>query len=218
MKTKLLFGLALLATLGMTSCKKDKDEPKEATTVKIGDKDYAIVKIGDQTWTAQNYSGEGGVYYNNDNSMPEYGKLYTFNEASAIQLPAGWRLPTKEDYKKLFEAQGATFTEEDDDVFGTSNSVDAIKKLMATTGWDNEQGTNTTGFNSYPAGYGVGTNFRDKGSLGAHWTSSKDVENYPFYFAITEDEDNNGAMKPAAEYSPIEASYKLSIRFVKDNN
>lgn len=218
MKTKLLVGLALLATLGMTSCKKDKDEAQEATTVKIGNKDYSIVKIGNQTWTTENYSGEGGVYYNNNNSKPEYGKLYTFNEASAIQVPEGWRLPTKADYKKLFEAQGAAFETEDNDTYGYSASTEAIKKLMATTGWDSEQGTNTSGFNSHPAGYGRITGFLDAGSMTAYWTSTTDEDNYPYYFSIVEDEDDNGAMKPVAEYYTIDADYKLSIRFVKDNN
>ena len=216
MKTKLLFGLALLATLGMTSCKKDKDEPKEATTVKIGDKDYAIVKIGDQTWTAQNYSGEGGVA----TSKTEYGKLYTINEAKAIQLPQGWRLPTKADFIKLLQDKGATFTSTTDPYYGETTTTDPIKSVISLTNWQYTPGTNTTGFNAFPVGFyhaSFGSSLQSENRTTVFWTSSVDPENKPINFYIANKSD--GSFEAAYENaSRLDDEAKLSIRFVKDNN
>jgi uncharacterized protein (TIGR02145 family) len=214
MKAKILFGLLLLATLGVASCKKDKDEPQpEPTTVKIGNKDYSIVKIGTQSWIGENYSGEGGVTFSNG-TKPEYGKFYTLAEAKAIALPAGWRLPTKEDFQTLLEVQGATLTTEGSFTF--TNNVDVIKKIMSTTGWKDFQGTNTSNFNILPAGLANNTTFTQSTTTAYFWTSSTHSPgNYPYYFYLGQ------AAQTKAGYVNVQSSlenYRFNIRFVKGTN
>jgi len=213
MKTKLLLGLAFLATLGMTSCKKDK--PKEPTSVKIGNKDYAIVKIGNQTWTTENYSGEGGIYYQeNDVNKTEYGKFYTIEEAKAITPPTGWRLPTKEDFKKLFEGQGVQFGPAAEGSNRSNEvSLESLKKLMATTGWKGDvQGTNTSGFTGIPTGYKYGSDFVQVDESFVFWTSSS-ADDKPYFFAVLPEGGYYALYRPLAEYGIC----KFSVRFVKDN-
>jgi len=51
------------------------------------------VVIGTQTWAARNYDF-GGTYPNNVESyVTDYGRLYTWAEAMAIDVP-GWHLPS----------------------------------------------------------------------------------------------------------------------------
>src|SRR3990170_7087933 len=81
-----------------SSCDRDNDEPTPDAGVKIEGKNYPIVVIGTQTWTAVNYDGPGGVPYDENNSKPEYGKYYSKSELTSIALPEGWRIPNQQDY------------------------------------------------------------------------------------------------------------------------
>src|ERR1700742_3793344 len=100
---KQLILIFLLAIGSFYSCSKKSDnQPGSANTVIIENTSYRTVSIGSQTWTAVNYNGPGGTNYDTDPNNPAYGKLYTFAEAQAITLPPGWRLPTKDDFTKLF--------------------------------------------------------------------------------------------------------------------
>jgi uncharacterized protein (TIGR02145 family) len=205
MKAKFLLGLVLLATLGTTSCKKDKEE--EPTNIKIGDKNYGIVAIDGQYWTTENYNGVGGLLTNPNAPVAGYGKLYTLAEAKAITLPAGWRIPTKEDFVKLTVAQGAEF----DDNY--TAHTDAIKKLMSKSGWDDGSGTNTSGFNAFPAGFMYNDEPENQGFHAAFWTSS--VNNTePYIFEIYQDGTDVLEALYWSEGSLINRRYP--VRFVKD--
>lgn len=205
MKAKMLFSLALVAMLGLAGCKKDKD--KDPTSVKIGDKDYGIVAIGNQYWTTENYSSTGGVHSNPDVPVAGYGKLYTLAEAKAISLPSGWRLPTKEDFKKLAESQGAQFDG------NYSASFDAIKKLMSQSGWEEGSGNNASGFNAFPAGYMWEDMPENQGFHAPFWTSSVSNDE-PYIFEIYQDGPTSLEVLYWSEGTLENRRY--AVRFVKD--
>ncbi|WP_148661181.1 FISUMP domain-containing protein [Flavisolibacter tropicus] len=210
MKMKFFYVVVLSAVASLYSCKKDdKDQPNptptEPTVVSIGGREYPIVKIGTQSWTGVNYNGAGGSYFNEVSPVVVYGKLYTYTEAMAVTPPAGWHLPSQADYVKLLESQGATFTD------GKTTQVDAIKKITSVSGWAGGfQGTNTSTFNAFPAGYYTGTSFSYEGTLTIFWTSSKVIgTNTPYFLSVGSTE--------ASFYADAVTTQRFSLRFVKDN-
>ncbi len=215
MKMKFFYSLALIAIASFASCDKDKENnndnggggtpetPVEPTTVTIGDKAYPIVKIGTQSWTGANYSGAGGDASPTAPST-QYGKVYTYAEVSAITPPAGWRLPTKDDYINLLKSQGAEFGADN-----KTTNVDAIRKVISASGWTGGvQGTNSSNFNAFPAGYYHG--FHDyEGAVTVFWTSSKATGNDPYFFSISSTE--------AGLFTNTITNEMFSIRFIKAN-
>jgi len=124
---------------------------------------YRATKIGDQIWMAENLNyniTDSYCYENNPDNCLKHGRLYTWNsimsrsdngcknnyekclEKQPIKgiCPDGWHLPSVEDFNHLLEN------------VGTSRSSYVVK-LKASDEWDNgKKGSNTYGFNAYPAG------------------------------------------------------------------
>jgi len=95
---------------------------------------YKTVKIGTQTWMAENLNYDGGNYKSNS-----YGKYYDYKSAVA-NAPKGWHLPTKEEYITLLKATGTTSTSGDK----TQGNSDCWKSLC---------NGGTSGFNANFWGY-----------------------------------------------------------------
>ena len=103
---------------------------------------YKTVQIGDQLWMAENlsYNSGSGCYVVGD--VEKYGFLYDFDIAGEV-CPAGWHLPTNEEWKILINYLGG------EDVAG--------EKLKSKKGWDKyhgkNYGNNQSGFSALPAGF-----------------------------------------------------------------
>lgn len=202
MKKTLMLLFTALVIIGISSCKKDKDDDDDDDDntpvvldpiTDIDGNSYKIVKIGSQTWMAENlkttrYSngdsipitednlqwkqGVNGVscyYENNIANRDTFGMLYNYHAMKDARnaCPTGWRVPTTNDWVALIEYLGG-------------NAV-AGQKLKATTGWDGETGigANIGGFTAYPAGLrNQNGGFNYKGRYAYFWTSTElDADN-----------------------------------------
>jgi len=158
-------------------------------------KQYKTVKIGEQTWLAENLNWKGtGVWYNNSPILGNaFGRLYTWKEALKA-APPGWHLPTDEEWQKLVNFAGG------DRVAG--------EKLRAKDGWQGN-GTDEFGFSALPGGFCLrGGIFYDVCNSGDWWCATGES---PFAF---ERNMNNG---DAGVYRDTQYEiYSFSVRLVKD--
>jgi uncharacterized protein (TIGR02145 family) len=168
-------------------------------SVTHGGKTYKTVKIGTQTWFAENlnYAVVSSVCYDNSSSnCTKYGRLYNWDDANSA-CPSGWHLPTDEEWTTLTDFVGGRAT--------------AVKNLQSTSGWkDNGNGTNQYGFSALPGGVGTSDDsFSEAGSQGYWWSA-------------TENSDYNAWFRKIyykLEYVDKQYLYKtwlLSVRCVQD--
>jgi uncharacterized protein (TIGR02145 family) len=132
-------------------------------------KTYKIVKIGTQTWMAENlsYNAYGSKCYGNQESnCQKYGRHYDWNTAMKA-CPKGWHLPS--------DAEWTTLT----DFVGGSNV--AGTKLKAKSGWNKNNGTDAFGFSALPGGGGRAAlpfgnpsgSFGSVGEYGIWWSATE---------------------------------------------
>ena len=130
---------------------------------------YKTVKIGTQTWMAQNlnYQTKGGswCYANKADNCKKYGRLYDWKTAATV-CPKGWKLPSYEDGDKLVTTAGGQKT--------------AGKKLKSKSGWDNRDdgksgnGTDDYGFSALPGGCRFPKGYLNVGNVGGWWAATDD--------------------------------------------
>lgn len=134
----------------------------DANLVKIGDKLYKFVTIGDQTWLAENLElpFANTSYYNNDPSQ-SYGLLYRGQDMGTLNdylldNNVGWHVPTMDEINTLITNAGG--------------QNDAGTHLKSTTSWDSGNGDNSTGFDMKAAGIKTGAVYGYKGTNGSIWS------------------------------------------------
>ena len=161
-------------------------------------KTYKTIKIGSQTWMAENlnYIGDGylGLCYGDKpreqirkpENCEKYGRLYDWSEAIGLDreynrkkfgnddnvqgvCPSGWHLPSKDEWNTLMTTVG---------------SDTAGKKLRARDGWDSN-GTDDFGFSALPGGLtllgsslvgsslDIGSIYLSIGKFGAWWSATE---------------------------------------------
>lgn len=205
--TPILAAFFLTVLLTVSGCKKSQtsrnDEPAPlVTSVPINGTTYPVVTIGSQQWTAENYKGPGGSPYRAGAEKPEYGRYYTFEEAKAVAVPAGWRIPTLQDYKALAESQGVIFTND------RATGQEAIKKLVSKTNWRTIAGTNASGFNAQPAGYSYQNSQPMDGDISEFWLADGNT--------VSIQESSSGKTHNMMFYASNGAGYRFNLRFVRN--
>jgi len=135
-------------------------------------KRYKTVKIGSQTWMAQNLdyaAGGSKCYEDNSNNCKIYGRLY--NWATALRTcPSGWHLSSDDEWEILIDFVGGK------EIAG--------KKLKARSGWNEyDNGTDEFGFSALPGGEGgVGGWNLIAGISGRWWSSATEGNsNFAYY-------------------------------------
>ena len=141
---------------------------------------YKLVKIGNQTWMAENLNynaANSRCYSDNPANCAKYGRLYDWATAKTI-CPSGWHLPSKTEWAALITAVGGEET--------------AGTKLKSANDWNHDgvAGTNNFGFSALPGGYGDSNGFDGVGNYGRWW--SADVNNSNAYY-MGMSYDGNGA-------------------------
>ena len=141
MKSKIM-SMMLVAALALASFSLMGCEPSIQQGPKVTDTDgnvYPSVKIGNQIWMAKNLNVNvpGSVCYGNSSAHCEkYGRLYTWETAKKA-CPAGWHLPSKDEFEMLLATVGASPKER--------------SKYLRAGSWEN--GANKFGFSALPAGF-----------------------------------------------------------------
>lgn len=129
-------------------------------TDKRDGKTYKWVKIGEQIWMAENLafepeSGNFSIYDKKKENLAKYGYLYDW-ETALTACPAGWHLPSSNEFQKLVDFVGS----------------DPGVKLKAKSGWDMDgDGTDAFGFTALPGGALYRQGF-DRGGNGAQFWST----------------------------------------------
>jgi len=136
----------------------DETKPKSQDVVPLthGGQTYRTVIIGGKRWMAENLNyqtGKSWCYGNNPDNCKKYGRLYDWNTAMSV-CPAGWRLPTRQDWNDLVVASGGNRA-------GT-------RLKAGRPDWD---GMDDFGFSALPGGYRhANGDFGSVGSYGYWWT------------------------------------------------
>jgi uncharacterized protein (TIGR02145 family) len=184
--------LALAITLTLIACEEKKkpdsseaaDTPVPTAKADYGSltdsrdgKVYKTVKIGYYTWMAENLnyktpSGNSRCYDNNEANCGKYGRLYDW-DAAMNACPAGWHLPSNEEWKILIAAGGS--------ISGT--------RLKAGSGWkDKGNGTDDLGFSALPGGFGYSDGyFNSVGISGYWWTATDNSSDNAYYWGMSHD-------------------------------
>jgi uncharacterized protein (TIGR02145 family) len=171
-----------------------------------------IVKIGEQTWMAENLNYDvigSKCYDDNEENCQKYGRLYDW-ETAMKACPKGWHLPSNKEWDKLYRyADGTNGTE------SPYESETADKFLKAKEGWNDYEGESGNGedkfgFSALPGGRGdSGGDFYDVGGYGYWWSSSENGSGYAYprlmYYNLE-----------YAFYGNYDKSYLYSVRCVKD--
>ncbi|MCL2260368.1 MAG: fibrobacter succinogenes major paralogous domain-containing protein [Fibromonadales bacterium] len=137
----------LLAMVLIFSCGEYAEVPYEqrlfeTVTDSRDGKRYKALKIGNQTWMAENmnYAAEGSRCYKDlESNCNTYGRLYSW-DASKEACPAGWHLPTNYEWTVLINYAGGR------------NKAGLNLKANSDL-WKVNNSTDESGFSALPSGF-----------------------------------------------------------------
>ncbi len=216
---------------------KDGPSPICGSTADINGNVYRTVRIGNQVWMAENLkvthyrNGDRipmvadstawellntGAYcnFNNDiNNVSIYGRLYNWYAADDSRgiAPAGWHVPTDEEWKQLEIYLGMNQTQADG-LFWRGAGVGSKMKVVGTTYWGikNLDANNESRFSALPGGYRYA------------WGRFNSIGIYAVFWSTTERHSSSAWYRHLHHYSSgvyrhdILKQAGFSIRCVKD--
>jgi uncharacterized protein (TIGR02145 family) len=221
--------IALLAVLFLNSCSK-KSDPEPTTDPRVGKvviagRTYSTIIIGNKTWTSLNYVGDEVPFAF---TSTKYGNYYTLAQASAITLPAGWRIPSRADYNNLL-SNYTSFKNTKNDYVGNEAVATSLADTVRFHSLNNPLNTslklnNVSGFTAYANGqyFITGSRVADQNQYATFLTSTVGTESSQtvnYVFAITPDNVSIGSVG-SGYYAGIDFNFDpraYSLRFVKDN-
>ncbi len=129
-------------------------------------KTYEIIKIGNQTWMAENlaYKVNSGCWaYNNyQSNVAKYRYLYNWETAKKV-CPNGWHLPSDAEWTILTNYLG-----------GLKIAGEKLKSTSNLWNSPNEGATNSSGFSALPGGYRYNNGaFGSVGNSGCWWSATE---------------------------------------------
>lgn len=207
------------------SCGDQWTDPRDGKT-------YQTVQIGNQCWFAENLNigtringssdqTDNGViekycYDDIESNCSVYGGLYqwdelmqyTTNESPQGVCPAGWHIPSDNEWKTLEMYLG--MSQEVTELTLWRGTMEG-SKLKATSGWYmNGNGTNESGFTALPSGFrGTDGQFYYGGNWTDFWSSSQINIDLAWSRALGYSRDNIGRYEDSKKFG-------FSIRCIKD--
>jgi uncharacterized protein (TIGR02145 family) len=177
-------------------------QQKSSFTDSRDGRQYKTVRIGSQTWMAENliYSGDyediGACFGNLTVACELCGKLYNWHEAITA-CPSGWHLPSHAEWATLEKAVG-----------GSSNAGAVLK---SKGNWNNN-GNNIDryGFSALSCGYCDTRGYCDNlGDITIFWSATEGPNNDAWRWSVNA--NNNGIYS-----GKFNKSNWFSVRCVKD--
>ena len=164
---------------------------------------YRTVKIGAQTWMAENirYKTASSICYGNTSSdCAKYGRYYTFGDAYNV-CPSGWHLPSAKEFAVLLKSIG-----------GESK---AGGKLKSQNDWNVNNnkcnGTDDYGFAALPTGMMMNEyESFGKGRESYFWSETDERPNSIYVLKIHCDTES------ATVGWTVEPDYGIPVRCIKD--
>jgi uncharacterized protein (TIGR02145 family) len=221
-----------------SACGKERDMNRIGSFIDPRDRRvYRTVRIGDQTWMAENlvwlpcvtgsadgsdtesrfyvYGYEGTIVEEarEFDSFGYYGVLYNW-PAALEACPPGWHLPSDEEWKILERFEGMSPTDAERINKGERSSGKVGAKLKSGTDWGSGgNGLNTHGFTALPGGYrGFDGGFADLGEYASFW-SSTEYQHSDYAWARYLDINSGGVFR--TNYSYKRGGF--SVRCVKND-
>ncbi len=198
-----VFLLIIVAATCFSSCSKDPLDRASGTFTDSRDSHvYKTIKIGDQTWMAENlaylpfvtpittssrtepciyvygYQGDEWAEAKNVESFNTYGALYNIQAALTL-CPPGWHLPSMDEWREMADYLVANGYNYD----GTDSLYKIAKALASTSYWEisdvegspgfEPEKNNSSGLSLEPGGYMASAGaFKKMGTVGYWWTST----------------------------------------------
>lgn len=176
--------------------------PKYGTMTDLRDgKTYKTVKIGSQTWMAENLNYktyDSNCYQDDENNCNKYGRLYELKSLD-YACPSGWHVPSIVEWNVMIALVGG--------------SSSAGKVLKSKEGWMNGgNGSDDFGFSVLPAGFGKNNDYNNgsKDRYAAFWSTGTNYDYFGLFLNYYNDKIEFGAQNLSNEL-------RLSIRCIQND-